>query len=100
ESAEVRPLFKARLVRTVPSSGRNWIAVNAGQQAVLNRKFKKNDNSTLEKIHGPVAFAPCPPSHPARVCLLCAFADSAGGQSGTGWRLSRWQYGGRAKRPV
>jgi hypothetical protein len=29
ESAEARPLFKSGLVRMVPGSARNWIAVNA-----------------------------------------------------------------------
>ena len=38
---------------------------------------QKYDNSTLKKINRPVAFAACSPSHPARVRLLCAFADGA-----------------------
>jgi hypothetical protein len=37
-------------------------------------------------------------SHHTDAALLCAFADSTSGQSGTGWRQPRWQYRGRAKR--
>jgi hypothetical protein len=40
-------------------------------------KKTKYDNYTLNKINGPVAFADRSPPHPARVRLLCAFADNA-----------------------
>ena len=40
-----------RLVRMVPGSARNWIAVNADQQSSLNKiENKKYDNSPLKKI--------------------------------------------------
>ena len=37
ESAEVRPLFQSALARLVPSSTRNWIAVNASSTTQLNK---------------------------------------------------------------
>jgi hypothetical protein len=55
---------------------------------------------TVEKLPNAVAFGACSLFHPARVCLLCTFADSPCSQSGTGWRLPRWQYSRRAKRSV
>ena len=61
----------------VSGSVRNWLQLMQFNNPVST----KYDNSTLEKIHGPVAFAACFPSHPARVRLLCAFAGSASGQS-------------------
>src|SRR4029077_4257160 len=85
-----------RLVKMIPGSSRNWIAVNAVQQSVLNKT--KYDNSTLLLI--PLALAACSPSHPARVRLLCAFASSASTCSAAGRGLSRVQHSRRAKRAV
>jgi hypothetical protein len=53
ESAEARSLFKAPR-EDGPGSSRNWIAVNAVQQSILNKKLKtKTDNSTPKKFSFP-----------------------------------------------
>src|SRR4029077_15000493 len=57
ESAEVRALA---LVRMVPGSARNWIAVNAVQQSSPNKKY---ENSICSKTNSLFAFATRSPSH-------------------------------------
>ena len=56
-----------RLVRMVPGSAQNWIAVNASSTSNLNKRNenKNNNNSTLKKINWPVALPGRFPSHPA-----------------------------------
>src|SRR6476620_11776 len=78
-----------RLVRMVPGSARNWIAVNAVQHSFLNKNENKTyDNSTVKTLNRPVASAARFASHPARARLLCAFApESFRGSASTGWRL-------------
>jgi hypothetical protein len=65
--------------------------------SALNKKTKY-DNSTLNKINQPVAFAACSPSHLARGRLLYTPREGTRSQSGAGWRLCRGQHGGRTKR--
>jgi hypothetical protein len=72
------PAVQKRLVKVIPGSTRNWIAVIAVQQSGLNKKTKY-DNSTLNKINGPVAFAACSLSLPACARLHWAFTRSASG---------------------
>src|SRR5205823_12317834 len=82
-----------RLVRMVPGSARNWIAINAVQQFSLNKKEnKKYDNSRLKKFDQPLVCATRFPSHPAPARLLCAFTDSASGRPGARWSLPGLQH--------
>ena len=81
------------------------------QSSLTKNENEKYDNSTLEKINRPVAFAAlftaCPAnldctrlySHPAGTRLACAFAKSTGGQSSAGRRLSRAEHRGGPKCP-
>ncbi len=67
----------------VPSSTRNWIAINAVQQSNLIPKKDPNlqyDKSTLKKIKRPVASAARFPPNLARGRLPCIFADRSGWQ--------------------
>jgi hypothetical protein len=89
----------------------SWVPRGTGLQlmqfnnpASTKNENKKYENSTLKKINQPVAFAArftaCPanldytrfPSHPARVRLLCAFANGASGYASTGRRLSQQKH--------
>jgi hypothetical protein len=47
----MRPLIPKRLVRVVPGSARNWIAVNAvNNPEGTKNEINKNDNSTNKKF--------------------------------------------------
>ena len=53
-------MHRVKFVLRPSQAARNWIAVNAVQQSnSIKNKNKKNDNSTLNKINRPVAFAAC-----------------------------------------
>src|SRR5205814_6870317 len=94
ESAKVRPLFQKRLVRMVPGSARGtglqlmYFTIQPPQK----NENKKYDNSTLEKVNRPLAFAARFPSHRPRPRLVCAFAAGARGYPATRRRLSQLQH--------
>jgi hypothetical protein len=63
-------------------------------------KKTKYDNSTPEKIHGPVAFAPRIRAHFTPAGLLWDFTHSKSGEPSAGWRLPQRQYGRGVWRPA
>src|SRR5881392_4121031 len=73
-----------RLVRMVPGSARNWIAVKTipSQQKNENKKY---DNSKLNKINWQLAFAALCSFHRNDVGVVYAVADGASRKPGTGW---------------